>query len=464
MWSSATRKEIGRFGPIGWSDATAPPACAANCSGLDLPGAPIRRHSCWETSDSQSSHWRGPTIYLRSGKVLVTAPLPSGQWRVGVALPPGDPLAAKVGEGLTADRHRNSASVEEGLASLRELYADYSGDSAAGLSDPTWISIFRIHRRMASTFRSGRALIAGDAAHLTSPLGGQGVNTGLNDAFNLGWKLALVIQGRADERLIYTYEAERRPTVERIDRATAAWTSVLFGDSVGARFVRRWIALPSMRWRPVQAWVLTRRGALQSSYRGGSLARDAKAGWLGRVAQLGPQAGDGAPDVECRSVDSEATTVGHEIGPNWGLIVFGPMGEAAHACQAAARERLGDDLVVLGVVSGRAGDDIDADRLINDPGGKVARAYAQEIQADIKAFFGSQALASAEAQRLLFSAGDRTAIRVDAEAAVKAGLGGIRGMAKFRFASSTLPRLPARLRVLVGCAVGWGCRLRFRRP
>jgi 4,5-epoxidase len=158
---------------------------------------------------------------------------------------------------------------------LQELYRDYSGDSATRLIDPTWLSIFRIHRRMASTFRKGRALIAGDAAHLTSPLGGQGVNTGLNDAFNLGWKLALVIQGRADERLIDTYEAERRPSVERIDRATAAWTSVLFGDSVGARFVRRWIALPAMRWRTVQAWVLTRRGALQSSYRGGPLAQDA---------------------------------------------------------------------------------------------------------------------------------------------------------------------------------------------
>ena len=194
----------------------------------------------------------GPTIYLRSGKLLVTAPLPSGQWRIGVALPPGDPLRVRGGEGLTADRDKNSTSIEEGLARLRDLYADYSGDSAARLSDATWLSVFRIHRRMASTFRNGRVLIAGDAAHLTSPLGGQGVNTGLNDAFNLGWKLALVIEGRADARLIDTYEAERRRAVERIDRATAAWTSVLFGDSLGARFVRRWIALPAMRWSIVQ--------------------------------------------------------------------------------------------------------------------------------------------------------------------------------------------------------------------
>jgi 4,5-epoxidase len=311
-----------------------------------------------------------------SGKLLVTAPLPSGQWRVGVALPPGDPLAAKAGEGLTADRDKHSTSLEEGLARLQELYADYSGDSAARLSDPTWLSVFRIHRRMASTFRNGRALLAGDAAHLTSPLGGQGVNTGLNDAFNLGWKLALVIEGRAGESLIDTYEAERRRAVERIDRATAAWTSVLFGDSVGARFVRRWIVLPAMRWPFVQEWVLTRRGALQSSYRGGPLAPDAKPGLLGQVSQRGPRPGDGAPDVDCvRRSDSEATTIGGEIGPNWGLIVFGPMSEAARACQEAARERLGDDLVVLRVVPAGADEDIDAERLVDDAGGHVSRAY-----------------------------------------------------------------------------------------
>ena len=86
------------------------------------------------------------------------------------------------------------------------------------------------------------------------------------------------------------------------------------------------------------------------------------------------------------------------------------------------------------------------------PGSPKYRSLPRSIQADIKAFFGSQSLAVAEAQRLLFSAGDRTGIRADAETAIKAGLGGLRGATKFRFLSSTLPRLPAGLRVLVGCA------------
>jgi 4,5-epoxidase len=83
--------------------------------------------------------------------------------------------------------------------------------STTRVTDPSWVSVFRFHRRLASTYRRGRILLAGDAAHIHSPFGGQGMNTGLGDAHNLGWKLALVIRGRAAERLLDTYEAERRP-------------------------------------------------------------------------------------------------------------------------------------------------------------------------------------------------------------------------------------------------------------
>jgi hypothetical protein len=112
---------------------------------------------------------------------------------------------------------------------------------------------------MASTFRNGRALIAGDAAHLTSPLGGQGMNTGLSHAFNLGWKLALVIQGRADEFLVDAYEAERRPAVERIDRDDRALDQRAFRRSTGGRLFRRWFALPAMRLRSQAATLMAVR-------------------------------------------------------------------------------------------------------------------------------------------------------------------------------------------------------------
>jgi 4,5-epoxidase len=314
-------------------------------------------------------------IYLRRGQMLSMASLPDGAWRIGVALPPGDPLAEKGGEGLTADRSKSTTSMGEGLQRLQELFAAYSGDTETRLSEPTWFSIFRIHRRMASTFRAGRIVLCGDAAHLTSPLGGQGLNTGLSDAFNLGWKLALVVQGRADDSLIDTYEAERRPATQKVDRATAAWTGVLLGEGSANRFLRRWVALPAMRLRPMQAWVLTRRGSLQSSYRGGPLARGARTGVFSRLMHPGPQAGDGAPDAQCRRLpDGTPTSVGRELGPNWGLIVFGPATEAARRCVRAARMRVGVGLRVLRLAS-HGDKPVFGETLAQDERGAVERAY-----------------------------------------------------------------------------------------
>src|SRR5262245_35152786 len=72
-----------------------------------------------------------------------------------------------------------------------------------------WFSTYRIHHRAAARFRDRRCFLLGDAAHIHSPAGGQGMNTGLQDAYNLGWKLALVVQGRAEPALLDTYEQER---------------------------------------------------------------------------------------------------------------------------------------------------------------------------------------------------------------------------------------------------------------
>ena len=83
-------------------------------------------------------------------------------------------------------------------------------------SDPTWLANFRCHRRSASAYRRGRVLLAGDAVHIHTPAGGQGLNTGMLDAHNLGWKLALVASGRAPAGLLDTYGTERRPVAEEV--------------------------------------------------------------------------------------------------------------------------------------------------------------------------------------------------------------------------------------------------------
>src|SRR5437868_4186071 len=78
-----------------------------------------------------------------------------------------------------------------------------------------WFSTYRVHHRVATPWRKGRVFLLGDAAHIHSPVGGQGMNTGIGDAINLAWKLACVLQGRGKTELLDTYEAERVPFAER---------------------------------------------------------------------------------------------------------------------------------------------------------------------------------------------------------------------------------------------------------
>ncbi|MCY0934579.1 FAD-dependent monooxygenase [Streptomyces sp. H34-S4] len=145
--------------------------------------------------------------HLTPEGVLVVVPLPGGGHRVffdrdatGEVRPPSD---------------------EE----LQELLTA-RGPKGWRLDSTWWRSTFRVHTKVAGTFRAGQVFLAGDAAHCHSPAGGQGLNTGVQDGFNLGWKLAAVIHG-ADPALLDSYEAERRPAALRAlrnsDRQTRLW-------------------------------------------------------------------------------------------------------------------------------------------------------------------------------------------------------------------------------------------------
>jgi len=91
-----------------------------------------------------------------------------------------------------------------------------------GVHSPTWISRFTDMTRQAATYRKGRILLAGDAAHVHSPIGGQGLNTGVQDAVNLGWKLAQVVKAISPDGLLDTYHAERHSVGARVLRNTMA--------------------------------------------------------------------------------------------------------------------------------------------------------------------------------------------------------------------------------------------------
>src|SRR5580658_8672816 len=123
---------------------------------------------------------------------------------------------------------------EPTLADLREaLIAVYGTDY--GVHSVTWLSRFTDMTRQAASYRERRVLLAGDAAHVHSPVGGQGLNIGVQDAVNLGWKLAQVVHGTSPESLLETYHAERHPVGARVLRNTMALTAVDRGDDrIGA--------------------------------------------------------------------------------------------------------------------------------------------------------------------------------------------------------------------------------------
>jgi hypothetical protein len=116
--------------------------------------------------------------------------------------------------------------TEPTLDDLREaLVAVYGKDY--GIHSPTWISRATDMTRQAASYRAGRVLLAGDAAHVHHPIGGQGLNTGVQDAVNLGWKLALVANGSAPESLLDSYHAERHPVAARVLQYTMAQMALL---------------------------------------------------------------------------------------------------------------------------------------------------------------------------------------------------------------------------------------------
>jgi 2-polyprenyl-6-methoxyphenol hydroxylase-like FAD-dependent oxidoreductase len=131
--------------------------------------------------------------------------------------------------GVMMTEEHVGATTEPTLRDLSEaLIAVYGTDY--GIHSPTWISRFTDMTRQAAAYRKGRVLLAGDAAHVHSPVGGQGLNTGVHDAVNLGWKLAQVVHRTSPESLLDTYHAERHPVAARVLRNTMAQTALMRVD------------------------------------------------------------------------------------------------------------------------------------------------------------------------------------------------------------------------------------------
>ncbi len=144
-------------------------------------------------------------------------------------------------------------------------------DERAGgirLRSAHWITIFEIHHAQVPIYRVGRAFLAGDAAHIHSPAGGQGMNTGMQDAFNLGWKLALATQGRASERLLNSYHAERHPIAARVISGTTRLTNLATLDNKLAQSLRNHALHLATGLAPISHALAAQVAETDLSYRG----------------------------------------------------------------------------------------------------------------------------------------------------------------------------------------------------
>src|SRR5262249_31048833 len=177
-----------------------------------------------------------------------------------------------------------------------------------------WFSVYHVHHRVADRFRKGRAFLLGDAAHIHSPVGGQGMNTGIGDAVNLAWKLTWVLQGRADESILDSYEPERIAFARRLVKTTdQAFTAVTSSGPI-ARFVRLGIApavLPLLfSFGPTRRIFYRTVSQIDVNYRGSPLS----AGQVGSV-----HGGDRLPWVKMTGTDNFAPLAALD----WQVHVYG---------------------------------------------------------------------------------------------------------------------------------------------
>ena len=292
--------------------------------GIDFPGVKLTERFLladvrldWDLDRSGTTGW------IHSDGVVGAMPMPDSVgrddlWRL-FAYDPG---------------YDKKPSDHDIMQRLRDILPERTGrDVHIGAAE--WLSVFTVHRRLAQKYRQGRVLIAGDAAHAHAPFGGQGMLTGVGDAENLAFKLALVERELADDALIDTYEAERRPLATEVLRGTSAVTRINIASNPIGRFLRDHVATRVFRIAALQRWTTYTASQLWVSYRKGPLG-----GGGGK-----PRRGARIADLPCTRPDGTQSRLHRELGGRWALLV--PAGESADDGIRAARRRLGEFVEAL---------------------------------------------------------------------------------------------------------------------
>jgi 2-polyprenyl-6-methoxyphenol hydroxylase-like FAD-dependent oxidoreductase len=196
---------------------------------------------------------RAPEINIvwHTDGVLATFPIAENRYRI----------VADVGPA-----HKDADQRPEPTLADVQAILDKRFPGGVRAANPHWISAFRINERKVTDYRSGRVFLAGDAAHVHSPAGGQGMNTGMQDACNLAWKLALVVRGIGSESLLDSYSPERSPIAEQVLKATGRVTSLITMTGEVTQFLRNHTAALILGLAPVQKFAATTASEISIGY------------------------------------------------------------------------------------------------------------------------------------------------------------------------------------------------------
>ncbi len=191
-------------------------------------------------------------LFLRGRRFAVYLPLKGKDICRVLALMPEPPGPAAPDTPGAEATSAEPTSLDEVQSAFREAFGP-----GVTLSDPVWMTRYRLHHRGVNHYRQGRVFVGGDAAHIHSPAGGQGMNTGLQDAANLAWKLAAVLRGGAPDALLETYHTERWPVGQKVLEFTDRIFSTMTSQS-------GWFAMIRNTLLPVFGALITRSGTARS--------------------------------------------------------------------------------------------------------------------------------------------------------------------------------------------------------
>jgi 2-polyprenyl-6-methoxyphenol hydroxylase-like FAD-dependent oxidoreductase len=242
--------------------------------GLDFRGHPYAQD--WLLADVRLD-WDRPddemhAFFRRDGRPLICMPMREHRWRV--ILP------------YAGERDRRPPTLEE----IQRLVGERAPEPVP-VSDPAWLATFQTQRRSTHVYRRGRVLLAGDAIHIHSPAGGQGMNTGIMDAHNLAWKLALVASGQAPDGLLDSYGAERGPVAADVLALTHNLVKLGTMTHPVPRALRNTIVPIAGHLAPIQRRAVRRISHIDVAYPSSTLTHPGR-------RRDGLQPGERAPDLD----------------------------------------------------------------------------------------------------------------------------------------------------------------------